>query len=125
MRERVNASVQKLLASCPVSPEDAEQPSILWSMHYISRGLSPVHVFARDTTTGGSDMASAAKQASNNLTPTPKLAGVLAFPPPSLDLAFDDSVIDHVMSAWRQIMGDEADDATFMRFERRESEFDE
>ncbi len=41
-------------------------------------------------------------------------------PPPSLDLAFDDSLIEDVREKWRTIMGDEAVEEDFMRFEERE-----
>ncbi|CZR51666.1 related to rab geranylgeranyl transferase component A [Phialocephala subalpina] len=38
----------------------------------------------------------------------------------SLDLAFNDSILDDVESMWRIVMGEEADQAMFMRFEDRE-----
>ncbi|KAM0089591.1 Rab proteins geranylgeranyltransferase component A [Aspergillus fumigatus] len=50
-------------------------------------------------------------------------ANILSFPPPSLDLAFDDGVIDTVKEAWKIIMGDQASD-DFMNFEDREGAYD-
>ncbi|KAJ0424279.1 GDP dissociation inhibitor [Aspergillus carlsbadensis] len=59
-------------------------------------------------------------------TPANIVSGNLVrFPPPSLDLAFDDSVIDLVKDAWIRIMGDEAFSGHFMKFEDRESYDDE
>jgi hypothetical protein len=46
---------------------------------------------------------------------------VLFFPPPSLDLAFDDEVVESVRAGWKAVAGDEAhDDNDFMKFEDRE-----
>lgn len=50
---------------------------------------------------------------------------VVCFPPPSLDIAFDDTVIGTVKDAWRLAMGDEAVDDEFMKFEDREGAYDE
>ncbi|KAE8374802.1 hypothetical protein BDV26DRAFT_269288 [Aspergillus bertholletiae] len=47
-------------------------------------------------------------------------SSILCFPPPSLDLAFDDALIDQVKDAWKLVMGDEADEQEFMDFEDRE-----
>ncbi|KAL4805808.1 hypothetical protein BDV18DRAFT_13358 [Aspergillus unguis] len=46
---------------------------------------------------------------------------IIKFPPPSLDLAFDDSTLDLVKDAWAIVMGDEASTDEFMKFEDRES----
>lgn len=45
---------------------------------------------------------------------------VIRFPPPSLDLAFDDAMIDAVQKVWKTVMGDEAREEDFMQFEDRE-----
>lgn len=45
---------------------------------------------------------------------------VMRFPPASLDLAFDDGLVDSVKAVWRQVMGVESKDVDFMRFEERE-----
>ncbi|PLN81684.1 GDP dissociation inhibitor-domain-containing protein [Aspergillus taichungensis] len=50
---------------------------------------------------------------------------VVCFPPPSLDLSFDDTVIGTVKDAWRLAMGDEVVDDEFMKFEDREGAYDE
>lgn len=39
---------------------------------------------------------------------------------PSLDLAFNDAVLEDVESLWKTVIGDEAEQARFMRFEDRE-----
>ena len=53
---------------------------------------------------------------------------ILIFPPPVLDLAFDDSIIDHVKAIWEIVLGAEADEQHFMLFEDRggveDEEFD-
>lgn len=38
----------------------------------------------------------------------------------SLDLAFNDGILDDVESLWKTVMGEEAEQSTFMRFEDRE-----
>ncbi|KAH0543193.1 hypothetical protein FGG08_002454 [Glutinoglossum americanum] len=51
------------------------------------------------------------------------LENVLLFPPPSLDLVFDDSILERVRTFWRMIVGeggDEGDEGEFMVFEDRE-----
>lgn len=45
---------------------------------------------------------------------------VLFFPPPSLDLAFDDEVVESVRAGWKAVRGDDDDDDDFMKFEDRE-----
>lgn len=51
---------------------------------------------------------------------------VLFFPPPSLDLSFDDEVVESVRAGWKAVAGDEAhDDDDFMKFEDREDYDDE
>ncbi|CRG86193.1 Rab proteins geranylgeranyltransferase component A [Talaromyces islandicus] len=45
---------------------------------------------------------------------------VLFFPPPSLDLAFDDDVVGGVRAGWKAVVGDETHDDDFMKFEDRE-----
>ncbi|KAL4912219.1 GDP dissociation inhibitor [Aspergillus aurantiobrunneus] len=58
--------------------------------------------------------------------PTNVVSGnVIRFPPPSLDLAFDDSTIDLVKDAWAIVMGDEASPEDFMKFEDREANDDD
>ncbi|KKY14716.1 putative rab geranylgeranyl transferase escort protein [Diplodia seriata] len=87
-----NAAVAALLQSI----EGESTPKILWSVHY--------EQYSR----------------SGNDAPTTTHDSIVAFPPPSLDLKFDDSMLDHVRTMWEKIMGDEADPNFFMRFEDRE-----
>ncbi|KAL2842239.1 GDP dissociation inhibitor-domain-containing protein [Aspergillus pseudoustus] len=92
-------AVDKLLKSS--SGPDAQ---VLWSLRYTQLGRAV-----------GCDTSPA-----NNV-----LGNVIRFPPPSLDLAFDDSIIDLVKDAWTIIMGDDASPEHFMKFEDRESYDDE
>jgi len=46
---------------------------------------------------------------------------VLTFPPTSLDLSFDDALVDSVRAVWRKTTDAESDDASFLRFEEREN----
>ena len=45
---------------------------------------------------------------------------MFSFPPPSLGLAFDDSDLDAVKTAWELVMGAEASQEEYMVFEDRE-----
>ncbi|KAE8350923.1 GDP dissociation inhibitor [Aspergillus coremiiformis] len=78
---------------------------VLWSLRYTQLGLSSSGV------------------APSKLEPTS--SNILCFPPPSLDLAFDDAMIDQVRDAWQLIVGDEAHKHEFMSFEDREGANDE
>jgi Rab proteins geranylgeranyltransferase component A len=50
---------------------------------------------------------------------------VYSFPPPSLDLAFDDETVDIVKQAWLKVAGSEVDPDDFMIFDDREGTSDE
>lgn len=50
---------------------------------------------------------------------------VYSFPPPSLDLAFEDENVDMVKQAWTKIVGDEIDHDDFMIFDDRDGASDE
>lgn len=69
-------------------------PKTLWSLRYEQRASSP------SNTTHNS---------------------ILAFPPPSLDLKFDDTILERVKPMWEKIMGADADPEFFMKFEDREN----
>lgn len=43
----------------------------------------------------------------------------MVFPPPSVDLAFDDSILDSVKEMWQRIMGEEVVRGDFLRFDDR------
>lgn len=97
-KERLADAVEKLLST--VNEEPA--PCVLWSMSYVQRGRASSDTiskpFAQD-----------------------KSGRVLTFPPASLDLAFDDALVDSVRAVWRKTMDAEADDADFLRFEERQN----
>lgn len=50
---------------------------------------------------------------------------VFSFPPPSLDLAFEDETVDMIKEAWVKIVGDEVAHDEFMIFEDREGASDD
>lgn len=50
---------------------------------------------------------------------------VFSFPPSSLDLAFEDEIVDTVKEAWTRIVGDEVDHDDFMIFDDRDGTSDE
>ena len=83
-------AVDALLSAADESP----QASILWSVQYNQQASS-----------GSEDL--------------PAGDHVLRFAPPSLDLAFDDSVLDNVKELWQKIAGDDAGD--FLVFQDREA----
>ncbi|EKG13753.1 Rab protein geranylgeranyltransferase component A fungi [Macrophomina phaseolina MS6] len=72
-----------------------EAPRILWSLRY--------------------------EQNSQRNAPSTTHERVFAFPHPSLDLKFDDSMLDRVRLMWEKIMGADADTEYFMKFEYREA----
>jgi hypothetical protein len=45
---------------------------------------------------------------------------MLGFPSSSLDIAFDDSMLDRVKEAWQKIMGEETNPQDFLMFPDRE-----
>lgn len=77
------------------------RPTVLWSLRF--------------TQIGQSDRSAPGVYKST------KSDGILFFAPPSLDLAFDDSVVDSVKESWETVLGAEADGALFMSFEDRET----
>jgi hypothetical protein len=54
--------------------------------------------------------------------PSEKNKGRFSFPASSVDLAFDDGILETVRSAWRFVLGDEAKDEDFLCFPDREGE---
>ena len=50
---------------------------------------------------------------------------VCSFPPPSLDLAFDDDTLHMVKQAWMKIVGDGVTPDDFMIFDERDGASDE
>ncbi|TKA64092.1 hypothetical protein B0A49_07845 [Cryomyces minteri] len=100
--ETLDKAVARLLQNVGENPT----PQVLWSMRYeqsssVSRPLP--------------QMSSAG---TGNLGQSGSADHVLIFPPSSLDLVFDDSILQRVRSVWEKIMGAEAEG--FMTFEDRE-----
>ncbi|KAL4924746.1 putative Rab geranylgeranyl transferase escort protein [Aspergillus undulatus] len=97
----IEGAIEKLLQS-----RAGPNAKVLWSLRYTQLG--------RAVAAGGETL------------PANLVSGrVIRFPPPSLDLAFDDSIIDLVKDAWTMVMGDEASKEIFMKFEDREDYDDE
>jgi hypothetical protein len=84
-------AVNALLSSVDVFPT----PSVLWSAQY------------QQLPTSGTEQLPVE---SNR---------VLRFPPPALDLAFEDSTFDNVKEVWQKVLGDEASE--FLVFKDREA----
>lgn len=84
---------------------EGPQAIVLWSMRYNQMG-----------------------RLSNDGTPStlhPHSPHVCSFPPSSLDLAFEDEIVDTVKEAWTRIVGDEVDHDDFMIFDDRDGASDE
>jgi Rab proteins geranylgeranyltransferase component A len=90
--------VEKLLSTTNEEPA----PRVLWSMSYVQRGRASSDTISKPFAQDKSDR-------------------VLTFPPVSLDLSFDDALVDSVRAVWRKIMDAEFDDGGFLRFEEREN----
>lgn len=101
----IQTAIGKLLQSLCGNDGDSQ---VLWCLKYTQLGLydqvlDPPHVVQSKTFPDR----------------------VISFPPPSVDLAFDDQILDLVQEVWARIMGDEAADHDFMNFEDREGADDE
>jgi hypothetical protein len=88
------ALLQKAVESILSAHDSSSPPTILWSVRYQQRASS------------GSE------------TLLPNNDHVIRFPPPSMDLAFDDTVLDTVKEVWQKIVGDDAGE--FLMFQDRE-----
>jgi Rab proteins geranylgeranyltransferase component A len=79
-----------------------DQPAVIWSLHYTQLGRSAEHSASAAISSTGS-------------------APIICLQPPSLDLAFDDSVIGEVKAIWKKVLGiEEAQGQDFLLFEDRE-----
>ena len=87
-------ATEALLSAVDASP----RPTVLWSVRY-------------------------EQQPSSGFETLPTGDHVLSFPPPSLDLAFDDTVLDNVKAVWQKIAGDDAGE--FLVFQEREAYADD
>ena len=94
----IDLAVQQLLESA-----GGPNAQVLWSLRYTQLGRAETR----------------------SAQPANPVERIIRLPPPSLDLAFDDALIDTVKDAWQAIMGDEATDHEFMTFEDREGAFEE
>lgn len=79
-----------MLVAVPVNP----RPDVLWTVQY------------RQHASSGSEALPVGNE------------HILNFPPPSMDLAFDDAILDNVKDAWQKIVGEDAGD--FLAFQDRE-----
>lgn len=86
----LNKATDALLASVNVSPA----PTALWSVRY------------RQHPSSGSEADLVGDER------------ILHFPPPPMDLAFDDAILDNVKEVWRKIVGD--DPGEYLVFQDRE-----
>lgn len=108
----LDTAVKRLLSA--VEPETA----VLWQLHYNQYGRAP-------RTLEPSPRTKPSQRPTSPVTDAEK-GGIIVLPPPSLDLAFDDSVVDTVKEAWAQIVGvdlnagEDGDEAgsEFMAFDR-------
>ncbi|OJD14146.1 hypothetical protein AJ78_05473 [Emergomyces pasteurianus Ep9510] len=80
---------------------------ILWSLRYTQLGVL-----------GGASLSAPVELSSVSSS----LSGrVFSFAPPSLDLAFDDGILDQVRSVWEAVTDGDAERGEFLRFEDREA----
>ncbi|KAI9750150.1 MAG: hypothetical protein M4579_006591 [Chaenotheca gracillima] len=106
--ETLDRAVRTLLEAV----EEEEPRQVLYTLNYTQSGSLPraesedSSVFPQSPAAGQSDDSR-----------------ILVFPPPSLDLAFDDSIIGLVETAWRRIIfgPDSVPEDEFMVFEDREN----
>lgn len=82
--------MESLLSAQDVQPS----PTILWSVEYQQQASSGSETLPSDTDR------------------------IVRFPPPSMDLAFDDMVLENVREVWQKIVGD--DGGEFLVFQDRE-----
>lgn len=83
-------AIDALLASVDVSPT----PEVLWSAQYQQHASSGSETLPADN------------------------EQVLVFPPPSMDLAFDDRILVNVKDVWKKIVDEDGGD--FLVFQDRE-----
>lgn len=88
--ELLKKAVRETLAAVPVNP----MPETLWSAEY------------RQHASSGSETLPVENE------------HILRFPPPSMDLAFDDEILDNVKEMWQRIAGE--GDGEFLVFQDRE-----
>jgi Rab proteins geranylgeranyltransferase component A len=99
----LEAAVSKLL---DVFADEDGNPTVLWSLRFTQLGLA-----CEDDSQRGTVYRS------------PISDRIICFPPPSLDISFEDGIIDDVKAAWRILMGGGISDSEFMNFDNR-ADFD-
>jgi hypothetical protein len=90
--ELLRIAVDGLLSAVDVTPA----PSVLWSASYQQRPSSGTELLPTNTDTN-----------------------IIRFPVPTMDLAFDDAVLDNVKDVWQKILGEAAGE--FLVFQDREA----
>jgi len=100
-----DANVEGLAKDAP--PRDA--PMVLWQMQYLQ------HI---PTTYDGLNDQS--RQGEDNVI-SGNLKGVCVLPALSQDVALDDEALASVETVWRQIVGNDTENAQFLTFESREA----
>ncbi|OKL63268.1 hypothetical protein UA08_01459 [Talaromyces atroroseus] len=93
-------AIEYLLASLTNAND---KPTVLWSLRFTQVGVLE---------TSGSP---------TGICKSTKSDDILFFSPSSLDLAFDDRIVEGVREGWKAILGEEAHDDMFMNFEDREA----
>lgn len=91
----LDQAVDSLLSAMNTTPA----PKVLWSAKYQQQPSS------------GSDVLPCGSEK------------IIRFPPPPMDLAFDDGVLDNVKSVWEKVTGQEGGE--FLRFQDREAYTDD
>jgi hypothetical protein len=89
-----SALLQKAVESLLSAHDTSPSPTVLWTVEYQQRSSSGTEILPSDTD------------------------HVVRFPPPSMDLAFDDAILDNVKEVWQKIVGDDAGE--FLVFQDRE-----
>jgi Rab proteins geranylgeranyltransferase component A len=95
-RQFLDLAVESLLF---LVDSDESETKVLWNMYYEQLGTPGPSEASKD-----------------------KLDRLFSFPPSSLDLAFDDGVMETVRDAWRFVLGEEAKDEDFLSFLDRDGE---
>lgn len=102
----LNRCLELLLSSLS---KDHETPMCLYKLYY-EQAQGPVTLEGKSKLNSGSDVDVGIASKTFN------------FPIPSVDLAFDDTILEPVLQAWQQVMGLSKDDAEseYMKFQDRD-----
>lgn len=99
-KQRLEAAVRQFLHTT------GTVGSLLWSLSYLASGPA---------------LASTSTSPRPTQIPPP----FLVFPPEPHDISFPDNVLETVKEAWEAILGADAADGSFLKFEERESEIED